>query len=120
MNNTNHKNILITTKYLPIIIAILGLLNQITSYFDINVAMIDSIVTILYIVPLLLLSNLLKFCIYHKVIIAYILLNIMLLIIDTYLVIPLEDTELFIIYMVITGVVLGLVIYLYLRYGDRK
>lgn len=118
--SNNHKYILIVTKYLPILISIICMISQILSYVDVDIVLLDSIITLLYILPLVLLSNFLKFCVYHKAIIVYIVLNIIISILDYYLLIPLKDSEMLILYMIIAGIFLALTIYLYLKYGYRK
>lgn len=52
--------------------------------------------------------------------IHYILVCNLLTVYDNYIGIPVDDTELFIIFMSITGIFSFITLYLYLKYGDRN
>ena len=107
-------------KIIPMIISEIYVLNTILSYFDIDVPALSYIggVSLLPLVFLYLSSYVFKFCLYHRMFLHYITLNWVLDIIDYNWGIPVSDKELFLLYMVITGVFLFII--LYLKFGVCK
>ena len=107
-------------KIIPMIISGIYVLNTILSYFDIDVPVLSYIggVSLLPLVFLYLSSYVFKFCLYHRMFLHYITLNWVLDIIDYNWGIPVSDKELFLLYMVITGVFLFII--LYLKFGVCK
>lgn len=100
-------------KIIPIIIACIYLLNTILSYFYIDTPILSfiggtSIFTLMF---LYLSSYVFKFCIYHRLPIHYITINWLLNIYDYYIGIPLSNKNLFLMYMIITGITILLILY---------
>ena len=122
INYTLHKYNLYLLKVIPMLLALVHLLNTLLSYFDIDVPLLSYIggVSILPLLFFYLASYAFRFCEYHRIFLHYITINWILNIIDYYWGIPVSDKELFLIYMVIAGVSLFLVLYLYLKTKNRK
>lgn len=101
-------------KVIPMVLSGIALLNTILSYFYIDVPLLSYLggVSVLTITFLYLSSYVFKFCAYHRMFIHYITLNWILNIIDYYIGIPLDNKELFMMYMIITGIFLFIVLYL--------
>lgn len=118
----SYKLELISIKYIPILIAAIYLLSTILYYYDIELIILDDIAdtSILTTIPMYISSYVYKFCKYHRMFIHYILVCNFLTIYDNYIGIPVDDTELFIIFMSITGIFSFITLYLYLKYGDRN
>lgn len=100
-------------KIIPVIIACIYLLNTILSYFYIDAPILSfiggtSIFTLMF---LYLSSYVFKFCIYHRLPIHYITINWLLNIYDYYIGIPLSNKNLFLMYMIITGITILLILY---------
>ena len=104
-------------KVIPMIISGIYVLNTILSYFDIDTPILSYIggVSLLPLAFLYLSSYVFKFCLYHRMFLHYITLNWILDIVDYNWGIPVSDKELFLLYMVITGVFLFIILYLKFR-----
>lgn len=86
-----YKLELICVKYIPILIAVVVLLNAILSYFDIYVNELNYIAgtSFLTLIPMYISSYAYKFCEYHRMFIHYILAHKLLVTVDMYIGIPL-------------------------------
>lgn len=104
------------------VLAILAVLNTTLSYFYIDLPVLSYIggVSVLSLVFFYLASYAFKFCEYHRMFLHYITLNWVLNIIDYYWGIPISDKGMFLIYMVITGIFLFIILYLYLKTKKKK
>ena len=119
-----YKLELIYVKCSPMLIALGLLLNSILCYFHIY--------TLYYIggyifgVSLLTIghmynsSRVYKFCKYHRMFIHYIVINNILNSIDYYFKLPLSSEGLVCLHIFIAGIFLFLILYYYLKYGDRE
>lgn len=114
LNKLLYKAELYLIKVIPMVLSGIALLNTILSYFYIDVPLLSYLggVSVLTIAFLYLSSYVFKFCAYHRMFIHYITLNWVLNIIDYYIGIPLDNKELFMMYMIITGIFLFIVLYL--------
>lgn len=117
-----YKIELYSIKTIPVILAALCLLNTILSYFYIDVPLLsyiggNSLFTLAF---LYLSSVVFRFCVYHRMFIHYIALNWVLNIIDYYIGIPLSNKDLFLMYIVITGIFMFIILYLHLKKIKRK
>lgn len=122
LKNSLYKLELINTKYCPIIISILLLINDVLSYFDINFVLLNYLagVSLLTLYNFIISSLTYRFCIYHQMFHVFIAINSIITIYDTYLGIPLNDMHLLMLYLIIALLFLFLIIYLRIKYGDRK
>ena len=112
-NKTLYKWELISIKTIPMILAAVSLLNILLSYFDIDVPLLSYIggISLLPLIFLYLSSVVFRFCIYHRLFLHYVSLNWILNIIDYYIGIPVSNKNMFLIYIIITGVFLFLILY---------
>jgi hypothetical protein len=100
-------------KVIPMLLALTALLNTLLSYFDIDVPLLSYIggISLLPLLFLYLSSYVFKFCEYHRMFLHYVSVNWILNIIDYYWGIPVSNKNLFLLYMVITGIFLFLILY---------
>lgn len=119
-----YKLELIYVKYSPMLIALGLLLNSILCYFHIYT--LYYIGGYLFGVSLLTIghmynsSRVYKFCKYHRMFIHYIIVNNILNAIDYYIGVPISSRSLLYVHFVIAGIFLFLILYYYLKYGDRE
>ena len=102
-------------KVIPIIISGIYVLNTALSYFDIDVPLLSYLggISILPLIFLYISSYVFRFCSYHRMFLHYISLNWILDVIDYYWGIPVSDKDLFLLYMIITGIFLFIILYLH-------
>jgi len=115
MNKMMYKLELICVKYIPILIAVIVLLNAILSYYDIYVDELSYIAgtSFLTSVPMYISSYAFKFCEYHRMFIHYILAHKLLVTIDMYIGIPLSDFNLLVLYLIVAGIFAIAILYLH-------
>ena len=104
-------------KVIPMIYAILCLLNTTLSYFNINVEILSYMgsVSLVTLILLYTLSYAFKFCEYHRMPLYYIIVNNLISIIDLYIGIPVSDYELLMIHSFIAGISIIITIILYVK-----
>lgn len=109
-------------KTIPVIIAAIYLLNTILSYYNIDVSVLSYIggMSILPILFFYVSSYVFKFCAYHRIFLHYISLNWVLDIIDYYWGIPVSDKELFMLYIIITGIFCFVALWLHQKEVKRR
>lgn len=113
LNKIFYRIELYLIKTIPIAIALIALLNTILSYFYIEVPLLSYIggVSLFELIFLYLSSYVFKFCVYHRLPIHYITINWLLNIYDYYIGISLSNKNLFLMYMIITGITILLILY---------
>lgn len=104
-------------KVIPMILALTALLNSILSYFGIDLYILSYIggVSIFTMLFLYLSSYVFKFCEYHRMLLHYIVSTWIINIIDYYVGIPISDLEYLCLQMIIAGISLFIILYLYVR-----
>lgn len=104
-------------KVIPMILALTALLNSILSYFGIDLYILSYIggVSIFTMLFLYLSSYVFKFCEYHRMFLHYIVSTWIINIIDYYVGIPISDLEYLCLQMIIAGISLFTILYLYVR-----
>ena len=109
-------------KYVPILIALITLIDVILYYFDIDFELINYIAgtSFLTMIPMYISSYVYKFCEYHRMFLHYIVVNKVVMMIDLYIGIPLGDFMLLVLYLIIAGIFAFLALYLHQKYGGRK
>jgi hypothetical protein len=109
-------------KVIPMLLALTALLNTLLSYFYMEVPLLSYIggVSILPLLFLYLSSYSFNFCEYHRMFLHYVTLTWVLNIIDYYWGIPVSDKNLFLLYMIIAGIFLFVILYLYLKSRKKK
>lgn len=110
-----YKLVLFSVKTIPVLISGIYVLNTILSYFRIDWEGFAYIVQFLFIGFVYIASLTFKFCRYHRMFIHYITLTLILNIIDYHWGIPLSDRNLFLMYMIITGLFLFLILYFHMK-----
>ena len=112
-----YKIELYTIKIVPIIYALLCLLNTILSYFGIDLIILSYIgsVSFITLILLYLTSYVFKFCEYHRMFIHYTTITWILNIVDLYIGIPVSDICYLGIQLIIAGISLFIILYLYIR-----
>lgn len=108
-----HRLLLFSLKVIPMLLALVSLLNTILSYMDIDVPLLSYIggISLLPLLFLYLSSYAFRFCNYHRMFLHYVSVNWILNIYDYYIGIPLSDKSLFMMYMIITGITLFIILY---------
>ena len=121
MNKLLYKIELCLVKVIPMIYALLSLLNTTLSYFGIN-AVILSYIGSVSLVTLLLLyvtSYVFKFCEYHRMFIHYTTITWVLNIIDLYIGIPVGNFCYLGIQLIIAGISLFIILLLYYKTNKK-
>lgn len=112
--NVNKKLLVIfrfMLKLIPIVLAILQVLNTIIAYFGIHIKAFAHCFVFCLIGFIYIASYLLKFCEYHRMFLHYIVIIYIINCIDYYIGIPFNDYNLFIMYSIITIIALFLILY---------
>lgn len=117
-----HKLLLVTLKVIPMLLALVCLLNTVLSYAGIDLVVLSYIggVSVLPLVFLYISSYAFRFCEYHRMFLHYVVVNWILNIYDYYVGIPLSDRNLLAMYLIITCVFLFIILYLYLKTRKKK
>lgn len=99
------------------VMAFVYLLNTVLSYYDIDLEIFSYIAgnSILTIVFLYIASYVFRFCKYHRMFIHYTTFIWALNIYDLYIGVPLDDRNMFTLYLSITGIFLFIILYLYVK-----
>lgn len=113
-----YKILLITLKYIPLIITGFYVLNTTLNILDIDTPVISNLAGVsLFTWIFLLLANIVfKFCVYHRVFLYYILVVDLFNITDYYIGIPLYKHE----YIAIHSVLLGIALFLFLYFHVKS
>lgn len=116
-----YKILLITLKYIPLIITGFYVLNTTLNILEIDAPVISNLagVSLLTWIFLLLSNIVFKFCIYHRVFLYYILIVDLFNIIDYYVGIPLYQYEYIAIHSILLGITLFLSIYFHVKSNKR-
>ena len=111
-SKTLYKFELILLKFIPFILAFVCFLNTVFSYFGIDLEFLAYIggISLLTLLFLYVSSYVFKFCMYHRLALHYVVINNVLNIYDYYVGVPLDDRNLFILYLVIAFIFLILIL----------
>ena len=117
-----YKIELVIIKFIPYIIALFYLLNNILSYIGIDLPILSlfagtSILTILF---LYISSFVFKFCIYHRLPIYYIVLSDIIAYYDIIVGIPIDNRSLFTLNLIIAGVFILLIVYFKFKQHESR
>lgn len=117
MNKLLYKIELYLVKVIPMIYALLSLLNTTLSYFNIDAIILSYIGSVSFITLLFLYitSYVFKFCEYHRMFIHYTTITWILNIIDLYIGIPVSDIGYLGIQLIVAGISLFIILYLYVK-----
>ncbi len=116
-NKTLYKIELYMIKVIPVLISSIYLIYTILSYFGIDLRILNYLgaLSILPIIFLYLTSYVFGFCAYHRMFLHYIVINTLINVYDTYLGIPVTDLEFLMLHLIVAGIFLFIILYLYLR-----
>ena len=109
------KSEMLVLKGLPMILAFLALLSTIFDRYEINSVIINYAMFFIMYLFLYLSSYVFKFCEYHRMFLHYIVLVNILSIYDVYIGIPLNFYWLFRLYLIITGIFIFVILYMYVK-----
>lgn len=111
-SKTLYKFELILLKFISFILAFVCFLNTVFSYFGIDLEFLAHIggISLLTLLFLYVSSYVFKFCLYHRLALHYVVINNVLNIYDYYIGVPLDDRNLFILYLVIAFIFLTLIL----------
>ena len=121
VNKLLYKLTLQIFKIIPMIYALLSLLNTILSYFNINVDILSYVgsVSLVTLVLLYITSYVFNFCEYHRMFIHYTAITWVLNIIDLYIGIPVSNFCYLGIQLIIAGVSLFIILLLYYKTNKK-
>ena len=116
-DKTLYKLELYLLKIIPMLLALIAFLNTVLSYFDIDLVIWSYIgsVSLLPLIFLYMSSYVFKFCEYHRMFLHYVVITNVLNVYDYYVGIPISDRELLVLHMIITGISLFIILYLYVK-----
>lgn len=116
-NKKLYKIELLFLKVIPMIMALIFLLNSILSYFNIDLVIFSYLggASVLTLGFLYLSSYVFQFCEYHRMFLHYVVVTWIINILDYYIGIPINDLEYLCLQMVIAGIFLFIILYLYVK-----
>lgn len=113
-----HKITIGVLKIIPMLLALTTLLNQILSYFGIDLEVLGYLggVSLLPMIFLYLASYCFQFCNYHRMFLHYVVVCDILTLIDYYIGIPVSALLMLLIYLSIAGIALFIILYLHQKH----
>lgn len=114
---------IIFIKLAPVLLAIKILIFLLAKYFVVSsllIGLVSSITDLLIAIGVLILSLTFKFCIYHRLMIYYVFISYLFYLSHILFGILLTNSVFLSAFLIMTFIVIGLVIYTYLKYGDRR
>ena len=104
-------------KIVPFVLAIVCFVNTTLSYFGIDISFLSYLggISIFPLLFLYLSSYVFRFCLFHRLPLHYLSINLVLNIIDDYIGIPISNRGLYSIYLIITFIFILLVVYEHTR-----
>lgn len=117
-----YKLLILAIKYIPLIITLFYILNQLLYWFNIDTPVISNIagVSLLTWIVLFLSAIVFKFCIYHRLFLYYILISNLITIYDFYIGIPLNTRTILEIQSVLIGILIFSILFTYLKTYDKS
>ena len=115
--------VVIFIRLVPVLLAVKILILLLAEYFVVSsllIGLVSSITDLLIAIGLLILSLTFKFCIYHRLIIYYVFVSYISYIISILFEFSLTNIVFISSFLCLTIIVIFLVVYTYLRYGDKK
>ena len=121
-DKTLYKLELYLLKIIPMLLALIAFLNTVLSYFDIDLVIWSYIgsVSLLPLIFLYMSSYVFRFCEYHRMFLHYVVITNVLNVYDYYVGIPISDRELLVLHMIITGISLFIILYLYVKSTNKS
>lgn len=121
LNKTLYKIQLYLLKVIPMVMAFICILNSILSYFDIDLPILSYIVgnSFLTIVYFYITSYVFKFCSYHRMFMHYTTITWIINIVDLYIGIPIGDLPYLLLQLIVAGISLFIILYLYVKSNKK-
>lgn len=104
-------------KIIPMLLALVVFLNTTLSYIGIDLVILSYIggVSLLPLIFLYLSSYVFQFCEYHRMFLHYVMVMDLVNIYDYYIGIPIGDLQIFCLYIIVAGISLFIILYLYVE-----
>lgn len=115
----SHKLVLLSIKALPILLAVLSLGTTVLDYCTVDTTVINYLILGSLIAFMYLVSHVFKFCVYHRMFLHYFVGMNLISVYDTYVGIPVDNYQLFQLYMAFTGVCLIIILCLHVKNHKR-
>lgn len=121
LNKTLYKIQLYLLKVIPMVMAFICILNSVLSYFDIDLPILSYIVgnSFLTIVYFYITSYVFKFCSYHRMFMHYTTITWIINIVDLYIGIPIGDLPYLLLQLIVAGISLFIILYLYVKSNKK-
>lgn len=122
-SKTLYKLEIVLLKIIPMLLSGIYLSNTILSYiFEIDLVILSYIggMSLLPLIFLYLSSYAFKFCSYHRMFLHYIAINEIINAIDTHIGIPISDRSYFCLQMIVFGISLFIILYLYVKINKKS
>lgn len=115
-----YKIFLICSKYIPVILSIIFIINVFCAYLKITIPILSYLggVSFIFIILLYLISIVFQFCYLYRLPIHYITLGNFIGIIDKHFTISISNVMLFRVYFILFGIML--IAYVWLMYKNRN
>lgn len=122
LRNKQYKLFLIMLKYIPMLIALVYTLNTFAAFIGIDIPAANNVagVSLLTWIFMYIATVVFKFCVYHRILLYYILVVDVVNIIDYYMGIPMSNFQLLMLHSIIIGISLFIVLFLYLKYRKQN
>ena len=114
---------IIFIRLAPVLLAVKILILLLAEYFVVSsllIGLVSSITDLLIAIGLLILSLTFKVCIYHRLMIYYVFVSYISYIVSILFRFSLTNIIFVSLFLCLTIIVIFLVVYTYLRYGDKK
>ena len=108
-------------KIMPMLLALVNFINIVLSFNSIDIPLLSYIGGISFI-PLVFLyisSYVFKFCEYHRIFLHYVVICNLINIYDYYIGIPITNKSLLILHLIIAGICLIIILYLYVKTNKK-
>lgn len=108
-------------KIIPILLAGIHLANTVLSYYGIDIILLSYIgsVSLIPLIFLYISSYVFKFCEYHRMFLHYIVINNSVNVYDYYIGIPITNRALLTTHLIIAGICLIIILYLYVKTNKK-
>lgn len=108
-------------KIIPILLAGIHLANTVLSFYNIDIVILSYIggVSLIPLIFLYISSYVFRFCEYHRMFLHYIVINNAINIYDYYIGVPITARELLAMHLIIVGICLIIILYLYIKTNKK-
>ena len=112
-----YKMMLLVLKVIPMLLALTAIIGMMLDFLGKDSSILSFIggVSFLPLLFLYLASYVFRFCEYHRMFLHYVVANNLLTYADYYIGLPIENTTLFMLHVILIGIFLFLVLYFYRR-----